>query len=41
MILEIAQLQVRQGQTKEFESSFAIAQKIIASMPGYLGHELH
>jgi heme-degrading monooxygenase HmoA len=40
MILEIAQLQVRQGQTKEFEASFVIAQKIIASMPGYLGHEL-
>ena len=38
MILEIAQLQVRQGQAKEFEVSFAIAQKIIASMPGYLGH---
>lgn len=40
MILEIANLQVRPGQAAEFEAAFAEAQKIISSMPGYLGHEL-
>jgi heme-degrading monooxygenase HmoA len=40
MILEIAQLQVRPGQAANFQAAFGIAQQIIASMPGYLGHEL-
>jgi heme-degrading monooxygenase HmoA len=40
MILEIAMLQVRSGQSPEFEAAFAEAQSLIASMPGYLGHEL-
>ena len=40
MILEIAQLQVKPGQSPEFEVAFNTAQSIIASMPGYLGHEL-
>ncbi len=40
MILEIATLQIRPGQTAAFEAAFAQAQTIIASMPGYLGHEL-
>ncbi|MDN3543149.1 antibiotic biosynthesis monooxygenase [Kinneretia asaccharophila] len=40
MILEIAQLQIRPGQGAEFEAAFLQAQRIIASMPGYLGHEL-
>jgi heme-degrading monooxygenase HmoA len=40
MILEIAQLQVRKGLAQEFEEAFSQAQKIIASMPGYLDHEL-
>ncbi|RYF44732.1 MAG: antibiotic biosynthesis monooxygenase [Cytophagaceae bacterium] len=40
MILEIAQLQVKPELTAEFESAFNKAQTIIASMPGYLGHEL-
>jgi heme-degrading monooxygenase HmoA len=40
MILEIAQLQVRPGESAAFEAAFAEAQPIIASMPGYLGHEL-
>lgn len=40
MILEIAQLQVRPGQCADFEAAFAEAQRIISSMPGYLGHEL-
>lgn len=40
MILEIANLQVRPGQTKDFEAAFKTAQVIISSMPGYQGHEL-
>ncbi len=40
MILEIAQLQIRPGQRSAFESAFRQAQAIIASMPGYLEHEL-
>jgi heme-degrading monooxygenase HmoA len=40
MILEIANLQVKPGQHEAFESAFGIAQAIIASMPGYRGHEL-
>lgn len=40
MILEIAQLQVAPPRLAEFEAAFAEAQPIIASMPGYLGHEL-
>lgn len=40
MILECAQLQVRPGQSAAFETAFAIAQAIIASMPGYRSHTL-
>jgi heme-degrading monooxygenase HmoA len=40
MILEVASLQVRPGRYAEFESAFAEAQAIIASMPGYRSHEL-
>ncbi len=40
MILEVAILNVRPGQASEFEAGFAKAQRIIASMPGYLSHEL-
>jgi heme-degrading monooxygenase HmoA len=40
MILEIAQLQVRPGQSAEFEAAFRTAQAIISSMPGYRSHEL-
>ena len=40
MILESAVLKVRPGQGKEFEESFREAEEIIASMPGYLSHEL-
>lgn len=41
MILESALLQVTQGNTVAFEKDFATASKIIASMPGYISHELH
>ncbi len=40
MILEIAHLNVRAGQNAAFEQAFAQAQTLIASMRGYLGHEL-
>src|SRR4051812_25300481 len=41
MILETAKLNVRSGQSDAFESAFRQASPIIASMPGYLGHNLH
>jgi len=40
MILEVAILDVISGQEADFERSFAEAQKIISSMPGYSSHEL-
>ena len=40
MILESAVLDVKAGRAGEFEASFREAQEIIASMPGYRGHEL-
>jgi heme-degrading monooxygenase HmoA len=40
MILEVAILDVVPGQESDFEASFARAQNIIASMSGYISHEL-
>jgi len=40
MILEMAVLNIMQGQTSAFESAFATASEIIASMPGYISHQL-
>jgi heme-degrading monooxygenase HmoA len=40
MILEHAVLQVRPGQTADFEAAFAQAAPIIASMHGYRTHQL-
>jgi len=40
MILEVAILDVKQGQEKEFEITFKKAQKIISSMEGYVSHQL-
>ncbi len=40
MILESAALQIRTGQSAAFEEAFRDAQAIIASMPGYIAHEL-
>lgn len=40
MILELAMLHVRPGQADAFERAFGEAQRIIRTMPGYLGHEL-
>ena len=40
MILEVAILDIRNGETAEFEAAFHQASPLIASMPGYIGHEL-
>jgi heme-degrading monooxygenase HmoA len=40
VILELAVLDVKPGQTREFEAAFGVAQRIIAASPGYLSHEL-
>jgi heme-degrading monooxygenase HmoA len=40
MILEAAILNVRSGLTSEFEAAFQQAAPIIATMPGYINHEL-
>ncbi|MFT4719814.1 MAG: heme-degrading monooxygenase HmoA [Porticoccaceae bacterium] len=40
MILEVAVLDVKSGQEAEFEAAFGKAQQIIASMPGYVSHQL-
>src|SRR5262245_8282374 len=40
MILEVAPLCVKAGQEPEFEASFLRAQRIIASMRGYVSHDL-
>jgi heme-degrading monooxygenase HmoA len=40
MILEVAILNVRDGTCDSFEKTFREASTIIASMPGYVSHEL-
>jgi heme-degrading monooxygenase HmoA len=40
MILEVAILDVRVGVEREFEAAFMQASAIIASMPGYVSHQL-
>ena len=40
MILEVAILNVKPELSKQFERNFAQAQTIIASMPGYIAHQL-
>jgi len=40
MILEVAILDVKEGQKKEFEAAFKQAQSIISSMKGYVSHQL-
>jgi len=40
MILEVAILNVKAGQAEAFEKAFSEAQAIIASMKGYVSHEL-
>ena len=40
MVLEVAILNVRAGQTADFEAAFQQASPLIASMQGYISHEL-
>lgn len=40
MILEIATLDVKPGESDAFLAAFSEAQSIISSMPGYVSHEL-
>jgi heme-degrading monooxygenase HmoA len=40
MILEVAILQVKPGKAPEFETAFKLASSAIASMHGYINHEL-
>ncbi len=40
MILEVAILNIRPGESADFERAFAEAQTIIALMPGYISHQL-
>ena len=40
MILEVAILDVKPSQTRDFEGAFQQASAIIVSMPGYLWHQL-
>lgn len=40
MVLEVAILNIKKGQTKDFEAAFSKAQNIISSMKGYISHQL-
>jgi heme-degrading monooxygenase HmoA len=40
VILEVAILDLKPGVAAEFEAAFKAASKIIATMPGYISHEL-
>jgi heme-degrading monooxygenase HmoA len=40
MVLEVAILNIKPGQTEKFETAFSEAQKIISSMNGYISHQL-
>lgn len=40
VILEVARLDVKTGETAAFEQAFSQAQSIISSMPGYISHQL-
>lgn len=40
MVLEVAILEIKKGQSKNFEESFSLAEHLISSQKGYLSHEL-
>ena len=40
MVLEVAILSIRPGESESFEAAFLEAQKIISASPGYQRHEL-
>jgi len=41
MVLEIAMLDVKDGQDREFEAALAQAAPLLSGMPGFLGYDLH
>ena len=40
MVLEVAVLDVKPGQSQDFEAAFGQAQTILSSMKGYISHQL-
>ena len=40
MVLEVAVLDVKPGQSRDFEAAFGQAQTILSSMEGYISHQL-
>tara|TARA_B110000967_G_scaffold209176_1_gene264136 strand:+ start:151 stop:432 length:282 start_codon:yes stop_codon:yes gene_type:complete len=40
MILEVAILNIKKGQSEAFEKAFSSAENIISSMNGYMNHQL-
>jgi heme-degrading monooxygenase HmoA len=40
MILEVAQIRIKTGQTAEFEAAYRQAQQHLSAAEGYLSHEL-
>ena len=40
MILEVAILDVKPGQERDFEAAFVLAQALVSGMDGYISHEL-
>ena len=40
MVLEVAILEIKKGQSEAFEKSFSKAKHLISSQKGYLSHEL-
>lgn len=40
MILEVAILEIKKGESNAFEKAFESAQEIISSMEGYISHKL-
>jgi heme-degrading monooxygenase HmoA len=41
MILEVALLDMKEGQESAFEADFAVASKYISCVEGYISHQLH
>jgi heme-degrading monooxygenase HmoA len=40
MVLEVAILDIKKGQSKDFEECFSSAEHLISSQKGYVSHEL-
>lgn len=41
MVLEVAQIRVKAGQSEQFEAAFRQAERLLPGVEGYLSHELH